>query len=255
MTERLPLRADYKAALSLTERAKVQTAAFPGGLEAILKLAGDRETEECFNQYLEAYRRFDAAQNSLNTLLHRDAAGQSGRTTEQELAFYKYAKSNTALLKDWALYNQTRSVCIGIGLRPVVEAYESGMPAAEIPAAYRKGFYYALITNIISSDDVLSTFSGATFNESIRQFKRLDDALLGQTKAEIYQLMAAHVPAAWDSPEIGSELNLLRKAIGSNARGMSIRTLFDKIPHVLKRLTPCMLMSPNSVAQLRRLAL
>ena len=30
---------------------------------------------------------------------------------------------------------------------------------------------------------------------------------------------------------------------------MSIRNLFDQIPHILRRITPCMLMSPISVAQ------
>ena len=57
------------------------------------------------------------------------------------------------------------------------------------------------------------------------------------------------MPTPTDSPTIGMELNLLRKAIGSNARGMTIRTLFERIPNILPRLFPCMLMSPNSVAQ------
>ena len=73
--------------------------------------------------------------------------------------------------------------------------------------------------------------------------------MLQQTKSEIFYLLASRVPTAWDSPEVGMELNLLRKAIGSNARGMSIRTLFDRIPLILQVLCPCMLMSPNSVAQ------
>ena len=41
----------------------------------------------------------------------------------------------------------------------------------------------------------------------------------------------------------------MRRAISSNGRGISIRSLFEQIPNVLKKLCPCMLMSPISVAQ------
>lgn len=152
-------------------------------------------------------------------------------------------------MKDWGLYNQIRQECIKVGLQPAVDAYENGLEAEYLLPAYKKGFYYALIMDIITTDDVLSSFSGVTFNEQIQHFKRLDEAMLMQTEKEVFYLLASRVPTSWDSPEIGMEQNLLRKAIGSNARGMSIRALFDRIPHVLQALCPCMLMSPNSVAQ------
>ncbi|MBP3879312.1 MAG: hypothetical protein J6D46_03250, partial [Lachnospiraceae bacterium] len=160
-----------------------------------------------------------------------------------------YLLGHRAVLKDWGIYNQIRQECVNVGLGPAVDAYEDGLDRQFLIPAYKKGIYYALINEIIMSDDVLSSFSGVTFNESVQQFKRLDDRMLEQTKSEIFWLLASRVPTSWDSPEVGKELNLLRKAIGSNARGMSIRALFDRIPHVLQALCPCMLMSPNSVAQ------
>ena len=168
-------------------------------------------------------------------------------TYEQNLC--EYLRGHRSALKDWGLYNQIRQECVNVGLRPAVEAFENGLSGENLIPAYKKGFYYALIMEIIYGDDVLSSFSGVTFNESIRQFKRLDDMLLTQTREEIFYLLASRVPTSWDSPETGKELNLLRKAIGSNARGMSIRALFERIPNVLQTLCPCMLMSPNSVAQ------
>ena len=123
------------------------------------------------------------------------------------------------------------------------------MPAESLIEATRKGLYYTLINDIIGNDEVLNIFSGATFNEAVQQFRRLDETLLKQAKAEILQRLIDRLPGAAESAEIGSELNLLRKAIQSNGRGMSIRSLYDMLPHVLTRLCPCMLMSPNSVAQ------
>ena len=42
---------------------------------------------------------------------------------------------------------------------------------------------------------------------------------------------------------------MLQRTIRNNGRAMSIRKIFDAIPNLLHRLTPCMLMSPISVAQ------
>ena len=109
--------------------------------------------------------------------------------------------------------------------------------------------YYALIIEIISTDEVLSTFSGSSFNESVRQFKLIDEALIQHTKTEIFNKLVDRITKDMNSPESAIELSLLRKAIGSNARGMSIRNLFEKLSHIIQQLCPVMLMSPNSVAQ------
>ncbi len=249
IADRFPTRSDYeKAAASWTETERI-AANFPGGLSAILAAADHPETAGVLEDCRVAWAQYETAAAQLNALLDRNPPDGAARTVEQELAFCRDLRSNAALLKEQALYNRARALCVEIGLEPVVDAFESGMSAGEIPDAYRRGFYYALITNILDCDDVLCTFTGATFNESIRQFRQMDDTLLNRTKSEIRRILAANLPQEVESPEIGSELNLLRKAIGSNGRGISIRTLFAQIPHILKRLTPCMLMSPNSVAQ------
>ena len=42
---------------------------------------------------------------------------------------------------------------------------------------------------------------------------------------------------------------ILKKAISSNGRGISLRNLFDSTPNILHTICPCFLMSPLSVAQ------
>lgn len=46
-----------------------------------------------------------------------------------------------------------------------------------------------------------------------------------------------------------SEIGYLKKAVGNGGRGISLRELFDKAPNALRKVAPCMLMSPISVAQ------
>ena len=267
-----PTIASLDAACAETDAFLREAAEFPGGLPVLQALQNNPESSEIIGSYQRAWKELEKAERQFNNLLSRNTDSpeasvltgkthgrgiqneqdQSGREItwiDQERGFCKYIVEHRSALKDWGLYNQVRQECVKVGLKPAVEAYENGFPLSSLIPAYKKGFYYALIMEIIYSDDLLSSFSGVTFNESIRQFKRLDETMLARTKDEIFYLLASRVPTSWGSPEAGKELNLLRKAIGSNARGMSIRTLFARIPHILPMLCPCMLMSPNSVAQ------
>lgn len=245
----LPTESEFQEAINTIEEYKKQAEAFPGGVEALRSLSRNPESVNLFREFQSRYERAIEAEKHFNELLIRNACDGAAEWVQAEVDFCQYLLDNPASLKDWGLYNQIRQECIKVGLQPAVDAYEGGLEAKYLISAYRKGFYYALINEIITTDDILSSFSGVTFNESIQQFKRLDDMMLRQTRNEIHYLLASRVPSSWESPEVGMELNLLRKAIGSNARGMSIRALFDRIPHILQVLCPCMLMSPNSVAQ------
>lgn len=248
LLKELPNREAYSKAYAAACDCQKQAERFPGGLDAIMGISGNADNAKAFDELGVCIEQLDQAEKRMNELLCREE-NTSENWFEEEQALCEYLIDNPASLKDWGLYNQVRQECIRVGLEPVVKAYENELSANELAPAYRKGLYYALINNIIMQDDILSSFSGATFNEAIAQFKKLDDAMLEQTKKEIYYRLASNVPTAFGSPEIGMELNLLRKAIGSNARGMSIRNLFDRIPNILPLLCPCMLMSPNSVAQ------
>ncbi len=242
-------RGAYKTAYNAAKAFSAQSAKFPGGMDAIRRLSADPANDSFFADFTACADRLETAGKEFNALLQRKVNATRGNWFEQETAFCNYVMEHPAALKDWGLYNQVRQECVKVGLEPVVDAYEQGMSASRLTGAYRKGLYYALINNIITQDDVLSCFSGATFNESVAQFKKLDDLLLEQTRKEIYYLLSTRIPTSWTDATTGLEMTILRKAIGSNARGISIRELFRRIPHILPRLTPCMLMSPNSVAQ------
>ncbi len=248
LLKELPNRDAYNEAYTAACDFKKQAEVFPGGLDAIMEISGNADNAKAFDELGLCIEQLDQAEKRMNELLCREE-NKSENKFEEEQALCEYLIADQASLKDWSLYNQVRQECTRVGLEPVVKAYEKDLSANELIPAYRKGLYYSLINDIIMQDDILGSFSGATFNEAITQFKKLDDAMLEQTKKEIYYRLASNVPTAFGSPEIGMELNLLRKAIGSNARGMSIRNLFDRIPNILPLLCPCMLMSPNSVAQ------
>ena len=245
----IPTGEEYEACYASARALYAKAEHFPGGAEMLRWLAGDAAAVQVFSGFRDSFRELVSEEAALNGLLLREESAGGPDWIGKELAFCVYMEEHPGALKDLGLYNEVRQECMQAGLKPAVEAYEKGLPAAELPDALKKGLSRALILEIISGDDVLSSFSGASFEEMVRQFRRMDEEVTAKTRTEILRKLVSRVPTPWTSPEAGTELTLLRKAIGSGARNLSIRRLFDRIPHVLPYLCPCMLMSPNSVAQ------
>lgn len=156
---------------------------------------------------------------------------------------------NASSIKDWIVYRQFEAECRQRGLGLICDAYGAGLPHDEVMTVYLRSIYRAIILSVIENEPVLNGFTGIGFNEKIEQFKKLDQEFMDLTKDEMYYKLTHQLPLSSDSVEVSRELNILRKAISSNGRGLSIRTLFEQIPHILTRLCPCMLMSPISAAQ------
>ena len=156
---------------------------------------------------------------------------------------------NSATIKDWIVYKQFDQSCRQAGLAVVCEAYADGLEHEQVMSVYLRSIYKAIILSVIENEPVLNSFTGSSFNEKIYQFKKLDTEFMDLTKEEMYYILTHNLPSPYTSVEFSKELNILRRFISSNGRGMSIRGLFDQIPQILRKLTPCMLMSPISVAQ------
>lgn len=69
------------------------------------------------------------------------------------------------------------------------------------------------------------------------------------TREILFTKLAESIPDFSREGASSSETGILQKAIRNNGRGLSIRQLFVQIPNLLPRISPCMLMSPISVAQ------
>lgn len=245
----LPSEESYKQAYTMAQELEKQAESFPGGLAAITRIARNSDSRRVFDELEKSIKSIEDSKAEFNGLLNRTSDEDKPEWLENEIALCEYLSKNPSVLKEWGIYNKAKQDCINVGLEPVVHAFEEDIESTELIGAYKKGFYYALINHIIYEDDELSGFSGSSFNESIEQFKKMDDSLLVQTRSEIVRLISDRIPSDTSSVEIGKEISLLRKAISSNSRGVSLRELFSKIPHILYKLCPCFLMSPNSVAQ------
>ncbi len=158
--------------------------------------------------------------------------------------------SNLDKLKDWIQWNQVKDKSLNAGLQPLIAAFETGrFESNEVITEFKRGLYKACGDHIVDNDPILSSFNGRMFEEKIKRFKEINKQFEKLTKDELYARLASKIPDFTREAAQTSEIGMLQRTIKNNGRAMSIRKLFDGIPNVLPRLTPCMLMSPISVAQ------
>ena len=158
--------------------------------------------------------------------------------------------SNIPLLKAWTSMQYERKKLFACGLNTVYDAWQQGrLNDSELSYAFEADLNYAFILKTLRNDRILNNFRGARFEDTIKQYKELTEKFRILTINELVAKLSSNVPAGSSSGAASSEIGILKKAIKSGGRMMSIRNLFDKIPNLLRKICPCMLMSPISVAQ------
>ncbi|MDD6174904.1 MAG: DUF3320 domain-containing protein [Firmicutes bacterium] len=153
-------------------------------------------------------------------------------------------------LRSWCSFLLTRREAEECGLTAAADALENGSCTAEqLTDVFYRAVSQAGAAAVIDQDHELSAFSGALLEEKIARYKAAGEHFSQLTKNELAARLSARVPATSQGFAGSSEIGILQKAIRSGGRMLSIRRLFDSIPNLLRRLCPCLLMSPISVAQ------
>lgn len=159
-------------------------------------------------------------------------------------------RDNLDKLKDWYQWLMVCNRLQTLGIDFIADQYkEENIKTDKLLDIFHKSFYKATIEYIISKESVLQFFKGKIFNDTIEKYKKLVADYEELTRQELVLKLAANLPSFTREATQNSEVGILQRNIRNNARGTSIRRLFDLIPTLLPRMCPCMLMSPISVAQ------
>lgn len=154
-------------------------------------------------------------------------------------------------IRAWCAWQNIRREALAIGLDPLVAQRESpDRDAVDLPALFERSFRRALLFASLEAKPALRQFFGHEHADRIARFRALDDRLAALARDLIRARLAQAIPT--DSPPSDipkAELGLLKKEIGKKTRHLPVRQLLSRIPNLLPRLKPCVLMSPLSVAQ------
>lgn len=240
---------DWQAVYELAQSAEKSAAALDKllGADKRGKVAGKNEISEEIKLYLTDYQGFADTQKKLYDALKISENPDATLAAEQKLC--DSIDESPSAIKEWTVWNYACEQGEKLGLTPFIAAYKNGLPHEQAYPAYKKAVFKALVLNSVNKSEALNRFSGVLFNDSIKLFKRMEKEASELSKQEIYCRLAARIPDFTTEAASNSELGILQRAIRSKGRGTSIRSLFEKIPNLLSRLCPCMLMSPISAAQ------
>jgi very-short-patch-repair endonuclease len=126
---------------------------------------------------------------------------------------------------------------------------EQKIPAADLVDVFRRGAYQEWINNLYIEDPTLGKFRWENQEQLIADFKKLDQDLIRLSSSMAIEQANSRKPQDILIQAADTEAAILQKEAAKKRQLMPIRVLFQKIPNLLVKLKPCLLMSPISVSQ------
>lgn len=152
-------------------------------------------------------------------------------------------------LNAWCAWRRAQADAHSAELSALVVAIEAGdVPPLQVPTAFEVNYARWWLAEAIDEDEVLKRFVSAEHERHIQEFRALDDEFTGITRQWIRAKLCASLPAA-DSIQRNSQWGILKREVTRKGGHLPLRQLLQEIPSVVLRLTPCLLMSPLSIAQ------
>lgn len=150
---------------------------------------------------------------------------------------------------DWTKWVTIRASANAQGLAPLIAALESGFVTDnEAENATRIAYFTWWLPLALDASPELRAFVHWDQTDRIDKFRALDEATQQLTSAQVRHRLSHQLPAR-DAVSRRSELGALRHQLGLQRPSLAIRQLIEGMAGTFNKLTPCVLMSPLSVAQ------
>lgn len=173
-----------------------------------------------------------------------------GNDINSKIEYLTSIQKNFDFIPNWCKYQEIVEKCKASGLDFILEPLNDGeISAVEVLSCFKKCVYFNFVRSELLLDDVLCQFSGLTLEELANKFKELTEDYERWTKGELYNKLVAGIPRPDEEGDHNLERVVLMRAEKSGMKGTTLRNLFAKIPNILAKCCPCMLMSPTSVTQ------
>ncbi|WP_179402700.1 DUF3320 domain-containing protein [Burkholderia guangdongensis] len=152
-------------------------------------------------------------------------------------------------LRLWCAWRKVRQHALSLGLAPLVSGIEEGnIQRGQVKVVFETNYCRWWLNAVVDGDEVLRTFVSAEHEKRISDFRELDEHFIVLTQAWVRAQLSAGLPSPAKVSH-GSEWGLLRYEMQKKTRHLPLRELMSKASGAILRLTPCLLMSPLSIAQ------
>ncbi len=200
---------------------------------------------ECQKNYHEAFTNFSLkAGQPLGDVLSPQKNGLNNIVSSCE----NIVKHKNRL-NEWCAWRDVRNSAIDQGLKPLVDALESGDLAIDrLEDGFDASYCRWWVEIKMDADNVLRSFNSNLHEDKIEQFRVLDKQVLSMTSKYVRARICSDIPEK-DGINGNSEYGTLRRILGQTRPRKSLRSLITDMPNALTQLTPCVLMSPLSISQ------
>jgi len=218
--------------------------------EAREGLEPGKPTAEVARQYLEAHRRF------IDCLERFRSASESDKgetpSVKDLRALFESAKAiveREPRLKAWCDWIAVARDARQAGLGCLLPALETGAVSPDQTVeAFRTAYARWVAPILIDTRPPLKRFSAVEHEDLINTFRALDREFAEVTAAYIRAKLSGQVPSR-DSAKSHPGYGVLARELQKRMRHKPIRQLIGEMGDALTTLTPCLMMSPLSVAQ------
>jgi hypothetical protein len=202
-------------------------------------------------------RRYDAALESLAALESRFETAptyQGKKLQEMSLEAIqdkvRWLRERVDDLQVWIDFKDVKNL---FSLRGLTQFFDrlikNSPPASQLLDIFRKAAYQEWLNYLYTEEPRLGKFRREKHEQLIAAFKKLDQELIRLSSNRVIEAANSRKPQDILIQADNSEVTTLLKEAMKKRRLMPIRYLLKRIPHLLSRLKPCLLMSPMSVSQ------
>ncbi len=153
-------------------------------------------------------------------------------------------------LQTWVDYNTITAELSSDGLGALLEQMIQKKIGHDVLLdVFHKSIYQGFLDMVFSEDINLSDFRGKEHEQLIDDFQELDRKFIRLSAQRVIEAANEHKPQGVFVVAPDSEITILRREATKKSRHMPLRELFERIPNLIWRLKPCLMMSPISVSQ------
>ena len=202
--------------------------------------------------YLTALPQLYAKRQAFEAVAYLSGDGLQALNNLSPSAWVTYCQTMLAAepdLRNWCAWQQAREQALKLRLAPLVVAIEQEqIPASQARRVFEANYARWWLNVAVDQEPIIRSFVSAEHEQRIREFRELDDAFVTLSRHVLKAHLCANLPAP-ESITRHSDWGVLRHEMNKKRAHLPLRELMARTSEALTQLTPCLLMSPLSIAQ------
>ncbi|RKH99628.1 DUF3320 domain-containing protein [Corallococcus sp. AB038B] len=199
-----------------------------------------------------ALERLTRAEEALSALV-KTRTWESAATPHHRASLRRQLdawQSGLRSLRTWCLHQAQADKVRALGHGPFVDAVEAqGLTEEQLGTAFERAVLTAWTHALRDRDPALRDFEARAHSTRVERFRQLDGEHVVLSRQQVISTLEQKLPSGVAFAAESSEPGILSRELRKKRGHMPLRKLLTSIPSLSRRLKPCFLMSPLSVAQ------